>query len=236
MPRPSLGRILLGSGNLVAGAVLLMVGGIFLVIVTSLYLDDQRYRTAGRTVEATVVGKQLRRATENTGTAYELTYRLRLDDGRELVRTEATDIPLWERLEEGDAIHVEHVPGDDGSSRIDRQANPVMLVIGLGVGSLLAFPGAWLVLGGLGAVRRKLRLYRTGTPATATVVDVRESNVRVNKVTWWVVAFTYRDGLGRTVEAVSDPMPPREAEGWSPGDTAQVRVDLHSGECAWLGR
>lgn len=104
----------------VFAAAFLFVGGIFVAIGGRALLDQWRYQRAVAT-EAIATGKTLRFATATSDTAYELSYRAVLE-GQPHERTEGVPVQLWERVEPGSTVHVEHLPGRPESVRVVTEA------------------------------------------------------------------------------------------------------------------
>jgi hypothetical protein len=104
------------------------------------------------------------------------------------------------------------------------------------VGAVLAPIGLFLVAAGARDVRRRLRLYRHGTPAEATVVAVEETNVRINRKPQWRIRFRYRDRVGEEREGTSGYLPASLAHEWKRGDVGRVHIDPGGQDQAlWIG-
>lgn len=235
MSRPSLVRLAFRSFLLLFGAIMLFVGSILLFIAGSDVRTAREYEATGRRAQGEVIRKDLRRATSNTSTSYELTYRFG-SAGRALERTESVDVHVWEAVEPGHRVEVEYLPGNGGSVRLagrDGSGSWIAAAVGGGI----ALVGAVLFSIGGRALVRRWRIYRTGTSAPGTVTDVRETNVRVNNRTQWAVHYTYRDHVGQTRTGDSGPLPPGEAQEWQQGDTGLVRFDPERPErSVWVGK
>ena len=120
MTQPSLFRVAAHSMRLMGGAVFLAVGMVFILIAGNALLTEHRYQTAAKDLTAVVVVKNLRRATSNTSTAHEITYRVSPVGQPAFERTEVVPVGTWDALEPGSGIQVQYVAGDPGSARVFR--------------------------------------------------------------------------------------------------------------------
>ena len=224
--------------SLIGGLVLAGVGGVLCGVTTSVFLHERAYRS-GLQADAVVVQKHMRRATSDSSTTYEVTYKVRSSEGEAWQKVDTVDAATWEGVEEGRTVRVEYLRGDSGSLRIARQAREVPLVL---VALVAALTGALALLGlrmasrGGREVWRKMRVYRQGQPAEATVTEVRETNVSVNRRIQWVIDFTFRDHLGQAQQGTSAPMPVSEALEWQEGDKGIARFDPERPtDSVWVG-
>ena len=224
------------SVRLWVGAFLLWCGGVLAFISGASLLDERRYRDEARTARAEVVGKAMQPATADTGTRYEITYRLTLPNGARAQRTDTVDVAVWERLERGSAVAVQYLPDDGESLRLARAPKIAMNAIPLAIGAVLAPIGLFLFAGGARDVRRKLRLSRHGAPAEATVLSVEATNVRINRKPQWRIRFRYRDRAGEEREGTSGYLPASQAHEWKRGDVGRVHIDPDGQDQAlWIG-
>jgi len=105
------------------------------------------------------------------------------------------------------------------------------------LGLVFAPIGGVLFFRGLRGVLRQLRLQTDGTRAEATVVEVEETNLRLNGVVQWRIRYRYQDHRGRTHAGDSGTIPPEEAEPWKVGDRGVIRFDPHAArKSIWVGR
>ena len=96
--------------------VFLFLGGLFVAIGGSPLLEAWRYRQAA-TTDATVTGAAVRTATDTTDSAYELSYRVEIDQ-RVHERTETVPVHAWERAKPGGVVRVAYRSGDPESVRV----------------------------------------------------------------------------------------------------------------------
>ncbi len=231
-------RHALGSMRLVGGVVLVGVGGILCGVTSTVLLHERAYRS-GLQADAVVVQKQMRRATSDSSTSYEVTYKVRSSEGEEWQKVDSVDAATWDGVEEGRTIRVQYLRGDSGSLRIARQARDLTLALVALVAALtgaLALVGLRMASRGAREVWRKMRVYRHGQPAEATVTAVRETNVSVNRRIQWVIDFTFHDHLGQPQQGTSAPIPVSEALEWQEGDKGIARFDPgRPTDSVWVG-
>lgn len=158
---------------IVISAAFLLVGGIFLFIGGSTVLEQRRYRQQGVRVEAVATGKALRRATSDSETSYDISYRFNLSDGRPYEQTESASVHLWERVERDSPLVVEYVSGQPESARMvgDRSDQKGTAIGALGVGGVLVLIGLVVLIGGCRRSSRDL----PSVPADAAVPEAIES-------------------------------------------------------------
>ncbi|MGQ0735423.1 MAG: DUF3592 domain-containing protein [Acidobacteriota bacterium] len=127
------------------------LGVLFVGIGGSIFFTEQRYRQAGVQAEGIVTGKALRHATADSGTSYEITYRLTPDGGPMHEQTEEVTVHQWERVEQGSRVPIEYVAGQPGTARVVPESDEEALValIAMGVGGLLAVIGMGLIVAAL---------------------------------------------------------------------------------------
>lgn len=137
------------GGLVFIGIVFSFVGGIFLFIAGNEWLTEQRYQDESVAADAVVTGKTLRRATEKTGTVYELAYEVPQPDGTRHQQTEAVSAEVWERVSEGERVRVQFIGGPAPVARVEPDAAGVSTV------ALIFLPlGAVMTLFGLGFIVR----------------------------------------------------------------------------------
>lgn len=239
MPEPSsVLSILRRSFFLWFGGLFLVVGPVLLVIGIQEALQEQQFQRQGAVARAVVVAKSIRR-TERGGdssTTYEVRYRFTAADGQEVEGTAVVSVEAWEQLEDGSPLQVRYLPQAPQSNRLAGASQWDSAVVSLVLGGIFAPIGGVLFIRSLRRVWRELRLRREGVAAEGTVLQVRRSNVAINKVTQWQIRYRYRDHVGRTHEGESDLLAPEEADAWSVGHTAEIRYDRqHPEESVWVG-
>ena len=221
--------------RLLGGIVLLGVGGALCGATAAAFLAERRYR-AGPQADAAVVQKRVQNAAADSSTAYDIEYTLRTDGGEKWRNAERVDVTTWDAVEKGGTVRVQYVPGDPSSLRIAREPRDAPLAAITGVTGVLGLLGLAMSVRGGREVWRKLRLYRHGQPAEATVTSVRETNVAINRRIQWAVAFTYQDHLGRVHQGTSAPMPASMALQWREGDESSARFDPERPtDSVWIG-
>jgi hypothetical protein len=157
--------------------VFLFLGGLFVAIGGRPLFDSWRYRQAA-TTDAIVTSASLRRATDTSSTAYELSYRAEIDD---LVheRTEAVPVHVWERAKPGAVVRVAYLGGDPESIRVVTDSNQnrqsfVFAVIGL-----------LLLLAGLIAGRRAMSRREVPDEASQPIASIA---MPVHEPSYWPLA------------------------------------------------
>lgn len=220
-----------------------LFGGIWLVVGVGLLSSgvatarhEYEYRSAGESAGAVVLAKDIRRATKDQGTSYEITYRFNTSDGRPVQRRESVSIATWEPLREGDTIAVEYLRRDPSVNRLadgGDLATPVSFIV---MGGVFGGVGGFLFIKGVRWVLRERRLRRDGTLTDATVTAVAPTKISLNRQQQWAVYYQYRDHGGREQEGRSGYLAPDEAQSWNRGDIGKVRFDRERpGESIWLG-
>jgi hypothetical protein len=152
------------------GAVFLLLGVLFLFIAGSILLEEERYQQQGVRAEAVTMAKALRRATADSETAYEITYRFSVAEGSSYEQTESVPVHLWESVEEGSPLTVEYVPGEPGSARVVRDSSEekIVAIVMLSVGGVMALIGLVVLKG---AFSRRHARDQTSVPAHAAQGD-----------------------------------------------------------------
>ena len=162
---------------IVIAVVFLFLGGLFVAIGGSPLLHAWRYRQAART-DAIVTSASLRPATDTSGTAYELSYRVEIDQ-RVHERTEAVSVHAWERAKPGAVVRVAYLSGDPESVRvvtdsIENARSFVFLVI-----------GSLMILGALMAGTRSMRWQAAPDEPSQPISSIA---VPVHEPSYWPLA------------------------------------------------
>jgi uncharacterized protein DUF3592 len=234
---PSFFRLAFGSIQFIAGIVFLFIGILFLLIAVPAMVEARRYQAEGREADAVVLSKDVRRATANSSTAYEVSYRFTAPDGQSYDHAETIDVDQWERLQKGDRLRVRYLP--DRLDSVTLKATPRILepAIGLAVALPLALTGSFFLVRTVSSTLKRWRLFRSGQVAEAVVTDVRETNFQINRRPQWMIDFTYRDHLGQVREGSSHHVPLWQAENWHVGDKGIVRFDpARPEQSVWIGK
>jgi hypothetical protein len=222
--------------RLIAGGILLVCGLVPASIGAESARAEQRYRDEARIVRAQVVDKSMQPATSNSGTRYEVTYLAALPDASPVERTDAIDVSAWERLERGSELELQYLEDEPESIRIAREPEVVGFAVLFGIGAVLTSIGGVLAALGVRDVGRHSRLSNHGTPADATVVELEQTNVRINRRSQWRIRFTYRDHLGQERRGQSGYLSMADAHEWQTGDVGRVHFDRDRPELVlWLG-
>lgn len=158
----------------VIAAALLFTGGIALFIGGSQLLEVWRYGRQGVQTHGIVTGKTLQRATAESDTAYELSYRFQASDGRTVDRTEDVPVHLWEGVERGALLPVVYLAGQPGSARAAADSNGATVgsVVALLIGGALTLLG--LVFLGMMVRRRASEDARDSTAVADKIVVLHE--------------------------------------------------------------
>jgi hypothetical protein len=132
-----------GTSLILFGAVFLLVGAIFLFIGCSIFLKQERYQRQGVRGQAVTLSKALHRATADTETSYEISYRFSIAGGTSYERTESVPVRLWESVEKGSPLTVEYINGEPDSVRVVRgnSDETVGAIVMLSIGGVLALIG-----------------------------------------------------------------------------------------------
>jgi hypothetical protein len=75
------------------------------------------------------------------------------------------------------------------------------------------------------AYARHERLMKGGVTIPATVFDIRQSRIVINRRTRWCVVYRYEYPKGRQLEGESEGFPAEDVWGLKPGDQVQIKVD-----------
>ncbi len=179
------------------GGALLLIGSVTLLIGGDQILTERRYADYGEDIEAVVLKKDLRPATSNSSTSYEITYRVTPRGGQPVDRTEPVAVATWENLQPGRSVRVQYIPGDPASARLEGTRDVIGAAIAAGVGLVLWCVGGVLLGISIHTRVRRARLLKEGRRAEATVTAVRSTNLTINNRRQWVVEFTYHDHVGQ---------------------------------------
>jgi hypothetical protein len=114
------------------------------------------------------------------------------------------------------------VPLFVGSEQLNADGPPVW-VFAL-VGFVVAGAGALIIAWARRAAQREKRLMEVGESQQATVIDIRENPVRINRRIRWNVLYRY-DFKGRRLEGKSRAMFGPEVVDFKPGQTVTIMVD-----------
>jgi len=216
--------LLVGAGLLVAGGVLLQ--------------QEQRYSTDGAEATGRVVDKYTRRSSgRSRSTRYIVLYEFDTPDGFHISGQDSIGSGRWNSLRRGDSVPVEYVKSQPEKNRVAGESEYTVSLVLSGIGGGVALVAGFFFWKSLGRVRTALRLWREGVRTEGAVAEVKATNVRINRVTQWMIHYTYHDYGGRQQRGKSDYLPPDEAQAWKAGDTGVVRYDQNRPELSvWVGR
>jgi hypothetical protein len=114
--------------------------------------------------------------------------------------------------------------------------DPALLWAFAGVGTILSAVGGAIVARARWQGRRERRLLASGLRLDATVVEIRQSAIVVNRQPRWIVRYRYRYSAGQDYEGESDALPAEVARQWQPGDVATILADpRRPGDSLWIG-
>lgn len=226
------------------GGIWLSVGTIFLVVGVSVgvyrsMLND-RLDKEGRTVDGTVLTKELHTTSNKKGSrsgpSYRVEFRFVPREGEIVRGTANVTREEWDLLEERGPIQVTYLPDRHESYRVAGQSHDVLLPLIFGiVGGVIGSIGGLIVINAVGAGRRKRELSRTGMSCEATITDIGPSYLRINGVSQIKVRYRFEDAQGKTRHG-SCTMSPAEAGNWPPGHTGKVRYDPRKPSVnVWMG-
>jgi len=232
--------------RIVGTAVQLWVGVIFFILgmfLTAVGIQtagtEQDYRTAGLTVDATVLDKSIERAKrgENSRTRYVVNYRFLSDQDQEVESVTEVPVEEWEGLEVGSKLQVSYLPDTPGTNRVDGDTEWIAALMFMGIGGIFALIGGGLAFADLRWIIRAIGVSRHGLITQGTVLRAEPSRTTINRVPQWCVYYRYRDNLGSEQEGTSHLMPPEEGSLWKEGDTGTVRYDEKSPSISvWMGQ
>lgn len=221
------------------GAIFMVVGPIFLHMGIQQASEESRYRNEGKTAEAVVLDKWIKKAEggDNSRTRYEISYRFSDAQGRESDGTGEIEVEEWENLQKGSKIKVTYLPDSLNASRIEGSRDWTSSVIAMALGGLLTVIGGVIVIPGFSRLLSESRLRRSGTAAEGEVIKVEPTKISLNRVRQWVIRYRYKDHMGQVREGKTGMLPPDEAQAWNKGDKGEVRFDQRQPEkSVWIGK
>ena len=220
--------------HLLAGVFLAFCGAVLALSAGDMALD---YRNALE-LKGALIGKDMVRADDEkkAGTRFVVRYSVALPDGQTLEASEDLPRQEWEAR----AIGSEHTVLYLSASRktLPGAASDRAGVMIMGAIGLMLLGGGFLL--GRAPARRllqRLRVARSGTSASATVLDVFQTSTAVNRVILWQLRYRYRSAGGTELEGESELLRPEEAARWRAGAEGEILVDPDRPEASvWLGR
>jgi len=202
---------------------------------------DKRLDADGRTVDGMVLTKSYTRSSSQSSSAaspsytYKVTFRFSAPGGTMTGESQMTE-EAWDQLIEREPIRVTFLPEEPHRYRVAGQSSAWLLpVIFAVLGGFFAPGGAIILIVALRRLRVGTRLLREGVAATATVFELGQMNIRINRVPQWRARYRYQDEAGRhhTGQTI---LSPEDAMRWKEGDTVSVRYDRKRPEASvWVG-
>jgi hypothetical protein len=221
------------------GLLFVPIGGVFTAIGIKTGLDEYAFVRDAHPVQATIVGRSLRKADleNNPSTRYLVHYRFDTPTGTRADGSKEVSVEQWEQLEPGSTITVEFVPQSPARSRSVEDSDWPAAAAFSGLGAIFLVVGTALLVTALRELLRYRRLSRSGVAASATVTTVTHSATVINGVQQWEIHYSYADQAGKPHEGRSACVPPEEAQRWRRGDRGLVRFDSQApASSIWVGR
>jgi hypothetical protein len=200
---------------------------------------EERLERAGMVARGMVVSKELRRPSNADNPEHKVRFRFQTPDGATMKGEAAVDGETWDSLRERETVTVRFLADSPRQHRIPGQQSELltMAAIFVGLGALVTLLGGftlWRASSWRGFVRR---VAREGFRADAEVLEVRQTNFRINLVPQWVIVYRYRDHNGIEHQGKSQSMAPEEAHRWKAGDRGEVRYGRDRPQrSVWVGR
>jgi hypothetical protein len=102
---------------------------------------------------------------------------------------------------------------------------PDLLPMFLGVGLVAAAAGSLIVCRARAAAARDRRLMGSGLQLAATVTEIRQSAIKINREPRWHVVYRYEYTKGRPLDGKSRALPGEMVWALKPGDKVLIKVD-----------
>lgn len=173
----------------------LLVGPIFLHMGIQQASEESRYRSAGKTAEAVILDKSIKKATrnENSRTRYEISYRFIDAQGSARETTGEVAVEEWENLQKGSRIKVTYLPDSVNASRTEGSGDQVSPVAATAMGGLLTLIGGGILFRGFSRMVSERQLRRSGVPVEGEVIKVERAAVTMNRVHQCVIRYRISD-------------------------------------------
>jgi hypothetical protein len=207
------------------GAILLLPGLVFATLGVALAIQDARFIAGGGTVVGIVLSKDIKPASQRSGTSYSIRYRFTASDKHTYEGSSTIDVHEWERVVERGPVTVEYLVSDPSSNRLSNASNLIFEVGFILVGLTCVLIGGYLVARSSRTLIEDSRLLRIGIEAPATVAAVEATNLRINRRVQWEISYAYRDASGKEYEGRSWTMSEAAARKFRPGDHGRIRYD-----------
>lgn len=217
-------------------AILLAAGGSLVFAIGGVMLWEQwSYRAHGRLAEGIILSKESRTLRGRTRNYY-VRYRYTTEDGDVVDDQSRVSLQLWQQLEQGRSLHIQYL-ASWRTSRLAGQSEGYVPALITVPGALIALAGFALGFKGMRDCVKQVHAIQRGYAREATVTEVIESPLSVNRVQQWVISYSYRDHAGREHSGRSPYLSPQDAAMWKVGETARIRYDFnHPADSTWMGR
>jgi hypothetical protein len=217
-------------------AILLAAGGSLALAIGGVMLWEQwSDRAHGRLAEGIILSKESRTLRGRTRNYY-VRYRYTTEDGNVVDDESRVSRDLWQQLEQGRSVRIQYL-ASWRTSRLAGQSESYLPLLITVPGALVAIAGFTLGFKGIRGCVKQVRANQRGYATEATVTEVVESPLSVNRVQEWVISYVYRDHEGQEHSGRSPDLTPEEASTWKVGDVARIRYDFNRPEdSSWMGR
>jgi hypothetical protein len=213
------------------------VGLPFLIAGIVMAHTERTYQQEGQVIPGVLVSKEIRRATKDRSTSYRVTYRFTTPQEQLVEGYGTASRVTWEALTEEGPVAVRYLPQDPTRNRLEGESGGFIALIFLGLGCVFAPIGGGLLLKDLRRLRTERCLLQSGMVTEGTVIEVVETNLRVNNRQHWAIRYRYQDHVGKPREGQSGYLDAEEAASWRIGQTGSVRFDRqHPEHSLWLGK
>jgi Protein of unknown function (DUF3592) len=219
------------------GGIWCAVGLPFLIAGMVVAHTERTYQREGHVIQGVVISKELRRATNNQGTSYRVTYRFTTPHEQRIEGQGTVSRDTWDALTEEGPVAVRYLPQAPTTNRLEGESDWFLALIFLSLGGVFAPVGGVVLLKAVRRLRTERRLLRTGLVTEGTVTEVTETNVHFNNRRLWTIRYRYQDHLGKLHEGRSGYLDAEEAAACHIGGTGIVRFDRHHpAHSLWMGK
>jgi hypothetical protein len=219
------------GGMFLAAGLPALLGG------ASQVYEDLTFPRRASVASGMVLTKDFRRSSTGRSSTrhYEATYRYVVAggtfEGRDQVQFDA-----WKQLNERGPSTVLYLPEHPAASRLAGPRPWGGAVAFALIGALFSSIGSTFFFGAIRRARLEWRLRQSGVTAPATIVELRERNVKIDGIRQWRLHYEYRDFRGGAHSKSVD-LPEDEAQHWKVGDAGSVVYDAaRPGAAMWVGR
>jgi hypothetical protein len=220
-------RLAFGSRLFWFGLAFAGFGLLWLGIGAQWGLRELHFGRDAHQVEATIVSKDIKRASQqqNSSTEYRLRYRFTPQDGAAVEGTAQVPVEQWESAQPGGKLAIGYLPEDPASNRLAGKSDWFSAIFASAFGSVFAAVGGIVLWLRIRRIRLIVRLMRDGIATEGTVLHVRETGTSINRVRQWRLDYQFTDSAGQQRGGVSELMSPEKARRWKKGERGSVRYD-----------